>query len=80
MANGGGPDHHDDRKTVERKEPKRSYSARLSVQSRRTMSTASFDQVTIWSISSSVTVSGGAKAAMNSSCAVTSRFSAMAPA
>ena len=22
MANGGGPDHHDDRKTVERKEPK----------------------------------------------------------
>jgi hypothetical protein len=22
MSNGGGPDHHDDRKTVERKEPK----------------------------------------------------------
>lgn len=28
MTNGSGPDHHDDRKTVERKEPKRAAGKR----------------------------------------------------
>ena len=35
MANGGGPDHHDDRKNVEKKEPKRVAQKQGATQSKK---------------------------------------------